>query len=120
MVNAQLATDKENVRATAGARPTLGQQGSQLQTMVIHDEDRGAWPKGRYRFVVRCVGQASLVAHFSLDATSAIKELPPCSPSGTVDQLEVTIGADAHLSKVVIVPAGQSMAAVGYAIQRAA
>ncbi len=93
-------------------------QGDQVQTVVIQDEDSSTWHKGSYRLVVRCAGEASLVAHFSLDGHSAVRQLQPCSPHGSVDQIEVRIGVDARLGKVVIVPAGESRAAVGYAIQK--
>jgi hypothetical protein len=119
-VDEQLASDKATAVASASARPTVVQRGSQLQTMIIHDEDNSTWAKGTYRLVVRCAGEASLVAHFSLDGASEIRQLTPCTPLGVVDQIELKIAADAKLGKILIIPAGESEAAVGYAIQKVA
>jgi hypothetical protein len=100
------------------ARPTVIQRATGLQTMIIRDEDEGAWAPGTYRLVVRCAGEGVLVAHFSLGDRSVIRQLNPCAATTTTDALELTLDRAAPKSVVVLVPAGESMGAVGYQIQK--
>jgi hypothetical protein len=100
------------------ARPTVVQRATGVQTMIIRDEDAGTWAPGKYRLVVRCAGEGVLVAHFSLGERSAIRQLKTCARTTSTDSLELALDDAAHRSVVVIVPAGESMGAVGYAIQK--
>lgn len=100
------------------ARPTVVQRQRGIQTMIIRDEDAGAWAPGRYRLVVRCAGEGVLVAHFSLGERSVIRQLNDCAAASSTDALEVKLDRAARNSVVVVVPAGESMAAVSYQIQK--
>ena len=102
------------------ARPTVVQHQRGVQTMIIRDEDAGAWAPGRYRLVVRCAGEGVLVAHFSLGERSVIRQLMDCAAATRTDALEIELDRVARNSVVVVVPAGESMAAVGYQIQKVA
>ncbi len=102
------------------ARPTVVQRVGGVQTMVIQDEDRGAWSPGTYRLVVRCAGEGSIVAHFSIDGNSIVRQLTPCAAAPSTDVLELKLTQPGKRSVVVLIPAGESMAAVGYQIQRSA
>jgi hypothetical protein len=100
------------------ARPTVVQRTTGLQTMIIRDEDAGAWAPGTYRLVVRCAGEGVLVAHFSLGKRSVIRQLNDCEATTSTDSLELTLDQAAQKSVVVVVPAGESMGAVGYQIEK--
>jgi hypothetical protein len=100
------------------ARPTVVQRQRGVQTMIIRDEDAGAWAPGRYRLVVRCAGEGVLVAHFSLGERSVVRQLNGCEAATSTDALEVELDRVARNSVVVLVPAGESMAAVGYQIHK--
>jgi hypothetical protein len=110
-----------NVAATiiaAGGRPTVVRQGAQANTMVIRDEGAEAWQAGNYRLVVYCAGSGTLYANFRLGSTAQIEELPPCSPSVTTGAVSLRLAAAAKGSAVIIIPAGNTNAAVSYQIQR--
>lgn len=100
------------------ARPTVVQRQQGVQTMIIRDEDAGAWGPGKYRLVVRCAGEGLLVAHLSLGGRSNIRELDACTAATMTDTVEVQVDRATHNSVVVIVPAGESMAAVAYQIEK--
>ncbi|NYG07449.1 hypothetical protein BJ986_001936 [Phycicoccus badiiscoriae] len=100
------------------ARPTVVQRPTGLQTMIIRDEDAGAWRPGTYRLVVRCAGEGVLVAHFSLGERSVIRQLDACTAATSTDSLELSIDRAAQKSVVVVVPAGESMGAVGYQVHK--
>ncbi|SDP35687.1 hypothetical protein SAMN04489867_2177 [Pedococcus dokdonensis] len=100
------------------ARPTVVQRQHGVQTMIIRDEDAGTWTPGKYRLVVRCAGEGVLVAHLSLGGRSNIRQLDACTAATMTDAVEVQLDQPAHNSVVVIVPAGESMAAVGYQIEK--
>lgn len=107
-----------NAVVTVPARPTVVQRGTGVQTMMIRDEDAGAWAPGTYRLVVRCAGEGVLVAHFSLGDRSMIRQLNACAATTSTDSLELKLHQAAQKSVVVVVPAGESMGAVGYQIQK--
>ena len=107
-----------NAVVTVPARPTVVQRGTGVQTMIIRDEDAGAWPPGTYRLVVRCAGEGVLVAHFSLGDRSMIRQLNACAATTSTDFLELKLPHAAQKSVVVVGPAGESMGAVGYQIQK--
>lgn len=107
-----------NAVVSVPARPTVVQRASGTQTMIIRDEDAGAWAPGTYRLVVRCAGEGVLVAHFSLGERSVIRQLNACSATTSTDSLELKLDQAAQKSVVVVVPAGESMGAVGYQIQK--
>ena len=100
------------------ARPTVVQRATGVQTMIIRDEDEGSWAPGTYRLVVRCAGEGVLLAHFSLGERSVIRQLNPCAATTTTDSLELALDQAAPKSVVVLAAAGESMAAVGYQIQK--
>ena len=102
------------------ARPTVVQHATGVQAMIIRDEDAGPWTPGRYRLVVRCAGEGVLVAHFALGERSVIRQLSACAATPSTDSLDLQIDDAAQKSVVVLVPAGESMGAVGYAIERIA
>ena len=100
------------------ARPTVVQGATGVQAMIIRDEDAGTWAPGTYRLVVRCAGEGVLVAHFSLGQRSVIRQLSECQATTSTDSLELTLDQAAQKSIVVVVPAGESMGAVGYQIRK--
>ena len=108
----------ESAVVTVPARPTVVQRTTGVQTMIIRDEDAGTWPAGTYRLVVRCAGEGVLVAHFSLGDRSVIRQLNDCAGTTSTDALELVLDRAAPKSVVVLVPAGKSMAAVGYQIHK--
>jgi hypothetical protein len=117
MASVNRVQDSDAVVSVA-ARPTVVQRGTGVQTMIIRDEDAGEWAPGTYRLVVRCAGEGVLVAHFSLGEQSVIRQLNACAPTTSTDSLELKLGQAAQKSVVVVVPAGESMGAVGYQIRK--
>jgi hypothetical protein len=117
MVSVNRMQDADAV-VSVPARPTVVQRTTGLQTMIIRDEDAGAWAPGTYRLVVRCAGEGVLVAHFSLGMRSVIRQLNDCAATTSTDSLELTLDQAAQKSVVVVVPAGESMGAVGYQIEK--
>lgn len=100
------------------ARPTVVLRPVGVQTMIIRDEDAGAWGPGTYHLVVRCAGEGVLVAHFSLGERSVIRQLNACTATTSTDSIELSIDRAAQKSVVVVVPAGESMGAVGYQVHK--
>ncbi|HEU5222773.1 MAG TPA: hypothetical protein VFU07_03735 [Candidatus Lumbricidophila sp.] len=86
--------------------------------MIIHDADNSDWPAGRYRLTAVCAGFGSIVANFGIGAYGEVKELAPCTNAGSVDYVEIELPTTATGLTVVLVPAGDSRAAVGYTIQK--
>jgi len=111
-------TQDSNAVVRIPARPTVVQRTTGVQTMIMRDEDAGTWPAGTYRLVVRCAGEGVLVAHFSLGDRSVIRQLNDCAATTNTDALELALDRAAPKSVVVLVPAVESMAAVGYQIHK--
>ena len=59
-----------------------------------------------------------LVARFCLGERSAIRQLDDCTAASSTVAVEVELDRVARNSVVVIVPAGESMAAVSYQIEK--
>ena len=93
---ANTAQEGSPALVTAGARPTVVEKPAGLQTMVIRDEDSSTWKPGAYQLLVTCAGAGVLVAHFSLDGQSAVRELRPCDSGVSTDTLDVAITTPAH------------------------
>lgn len=105
-----------SARVAAGARPTVVESGGARQTMVIHDEDEARWQAGSYRLVVRCAGAGRLVAFIGIGGNARIKELAPCTPTVSVDYVNIAVPRTAAKGEVVITPVGDTRAAVVYQI----
>lgn len=103
----------------AGARPTVVEENSRVQTMVIRDESSSSFAKGDYRLVVRCAGAGTLYAHFAIGKASTIEELKTCgTPTATTSAVSLSVPTDADRLSVIIMPIGNAQAAVAYQVQR--
>lgn len=101
----------------AGARPTLAENGAEVQAMVIHDQDERQWQPGRYRLTAYCIGKGSLYAVVQLGTVSEAGTLP-CSTAPQSLNVDISVpGASAGLS-VHIVPVGETAAGVSYQISK--
>ncbi len=103
---------------SANARPTVADQSGRTRTMVIRDEGGETLEPGRYRLVVYCTGSGTLYATFRLGQKSQISELPPCETHPTTGVIELSLDGQVIESSVIIMPAGNALAAVAYQIQR--
>lgn len=118
---AAVTTSNASTAATVvatGARPTITEQSGRVTTMVIRDEGANVWAKGNYRLVIYCAGTGTLYAYFELGGESEIQELLPCAPTVSTGTVDLALPNDASASKVMIIPAGETEAAVAYQIQR--
>jgi hypothetical protein len=109
-----------NTIIKAAGRPTVTQQGANLTSMVIRDEDESTWEAGDYNLIVNCVGTGKLFAFFQIGEESEIKELQDCSPtSAATDTVHVMVKSKIKASsRVMIIPVGSPQAAVSYQVQR--
>lgn len=118
LVDQNMAERPKGTIISVAARPTVVTQGAQRQTMIIRDEDQAKWATGRYRLTVRCAGKGDLVAHFSIDDRAVVKQLSPCAPTMSIDYVDLSVIQSGKVSTIVIVPVGETVAAVGYDITK--
>ena len=104
------------VRLAAGAHAAVLQHEAPQQAMVMRDEDATTWEAGTYRLRVACAGQGSLSVTFAVGAQVRDKQLPPCRPDISTDQVDLVLPRATAHAVVQITPVGNTWAAVAYRV----
>jgi hypothetical protein len=110
---AEMANEGTHQLGSAGARPTLVQRDSVVQSMIIRDEAEREWKAGRYRLVSYCFGEGTLYATLRIGTTMNSTQIR-CDTKGTMTTIDVKTVAVSSGMAVIIAPVGTTAAAVSY------